>query len=112
MVSSTTSTLLDHLGVLVEFGEVHLGRDLRVVGHHLQQVGDHLHLDLLGRLGRLLILTGNLGNFFFNRAVVQVRLFDPVLLRRVGKSRNNQDKGYDKSDFKQKTPLVLKVCFG
>ena len=78
----------------------------------MQQVGDHLHLDLLGRLGRLLILTGNLGNFFFNRAVVQVRLFDPVLLRRVGKSRNNQDKGYDKSDFKQKTPLVLKVCLG
>jgi len=104
--------LLNHLGILVELGEVHFGRDLRVVGHHLQQVGDHLHLDLLRRFGRLLVLTGNLGNLLFDRTVVQVDFLDTVFLRRVGKSGDNQRESHYKADFKQKTPLVLKVCFG
>ena len=65
--SSSMTSLLDlHDGldgvVLVELVERKFGGDLRIVGHDIQNVRNHLHLDLLGRLGRLLVLTRDLGH--------------------------------------------------
>ena len=84
---------------------------IRVVGPHLQQVGDHLHLHLLGRLGRLLVLTGDLGDLLLDDRGLQIELFDFTLLRRVPEGQNHQAERYDEADFEQKTPLVLKVRF-
>ena len=104
--------LLDHLGILVELGEVDLGGDLRVVGHDLQQVGDHLQLHLSGSLGRLLVLTGDLGDLLFDDGRLQVDFFNSVLFRRIRESPDHKTECNDQTDFEQKTPLVLKVRFG
>ena len=104
--------LLDHLGILVELGEVHFGGDLRVVGNDLQQVGDNLHLYTLGRLGRLLVLAGDLDDLLLDDGSLQIHLFNLALLRGVGESPDHEAKRNDQTDFEQKTPLVPEVRFG
>nr|DAF45424.1 MAG TPA: hypothetical protein [Siphoviridae sp. ctBLh2] len=104
--------LLDHLGILVELGEADIRRNLRVVGHHLDQVGDHLHLDLLGLLGRLLVLTGDLRDLLLDDGRLQVEFLNFALLGRIPERNDHECERYDKPDFEQKTPLVLKVRFG
>ena len=104
--------LLDHLGVLIELGKGYLGADLRIVVHNLEQVGDYLDLHLLGRLGRLLVLTGNLRKNLFDNLYLLIEFLDLALLRGVPEGEDDQAQRYDETDFEQKTPLVLKVRFG
>ena len=97
--------------IVIELGEVDVGRNLGIVGHDLQNIGNHRDLRLLGRLGRFLILTGDLHDLILDGSVIQVEFFHFLLLGRPCERKDNGAEGDYQTNLEQKTPLVLEVGF-
>ena len=116
--SVVLSSLLDNLDILNDFDvlrelrEVELSIDLGVVGYDVQHVRQNLHLDLLGRLGRLLVLGGDVGDFLLDNLHTCFNDLYITLSLSVSESGNGQQQSEDHTDFEEQTFLVIQVSFG
>ena len=105
------SYLLYDLHVVLELGEIDVCRNFGIVGYDFQNIGNHGDLRLLGRLGRLLLLTRDLHDLLLDGGDIQIELFYFLLLGRPCERSDNAAECNYQTNLEQKTPLVLEVGF-